>query len=168
MLKKSFLIPILFFVTMVYGQTSLSNASRNNDIISNFKHLSQQQLLDTANYYYDENNYDNALICYSFIINTPLKENDFEQQKRMLEAYYKTANINFFLCDYSTAYEFLLKALAICEKMNHESYKSKIYNCIGNIYYRFDKYEIARSYYLKALNLCQATTIIVGIFNNLG
>lgn len=168
MFKKSFLIAILFFSTVAYAQSSLSNAPQNNDIISKFKHLSPQQLLDTAGYYHSKNSVDTALICYSLIINTPVKDSDIEQQKKIIEAYNKSALIYQSLYDYRTSYEFLIKALILCEKVNYKSYEPRIYNNIGNIYYRFKKFDLAKFYYTKALNICQDTTAIVHILSNLG
>jgi len=39
---------------------------------------------------------------------------------------------------------------------------------LGNIYYRYKKYDIAKSYYLKAIDLSVDTTSVVVILNNLG
>ena len=168
MLKKCLLVVTLFFLTIGYAQCNLSNSSQNNDFISKFKHLSAQQLLDTGSYYLSQNSSDVALICYSLIINTPVKDSDIEQQKRLIEAYNKSALIYQNLYDYRTSYEFLIKALILCEKVNYESYEPRIYNNIGNIYYRFNKYDLAKFYYKKALSLCQDTTAIVHILSNLG
>ena len=84
-MKNSFLIclhllPIMALTTM--GQT-----------ISSFNKLPKQQLLDTANYFVDQNNTDMALACYSLIINTPVKDADVEQQQIIVEAYNKAAAI---------------------------------------------------------------------------
>jgi AraC-like DNA-binding protein len=72
------------------------------------------------------------------------------------------------MSDYRTAYEFLIKALILCEKINDLSLKSRIYNNIGNTYYRFKKYDIAKLYYTEALQLCQDSIGFVIILNNLG
>ena len=85
-----------------------------------------------------------------------------------IEDYNKTAIHYYHLCDFLSAYEYLIKALLLCEKTNYESYKPKIYTNMGNIYYRFNKYDIAKSYYLKALHLCHDSTTIVVMLNNLG
>ena len=159
-MKNSFLIclhllPIMALTTM--GQT-----------ISSFNKLPKQQLLDTANYFFDQNSTDMALACYSSIINTPVKDADVEQQQIIVEAYNKAAAIYYYMCDYKSAYEFLIKALLLCEKYNYLSYESTIYNNIGNIYYHFKQYDIAKYYYEKALNLCNDSTRIIMILNNLG
>ncbi|MCL2436106.1 MAG: AraC family transcriptional regulator [Lentimicrobiaceae bacterium] len=168
MFKKNFLIVILLFSIVIYGQSQPSNLSQNSEFISNFKHLSAQQLLDTAEYYIENNLSDIALACYSLIINTPVKDTDFEQQKKKVTAYNGAAIRCYYMCDYRSAYEFLIKALILCEKINYVSHYAKIYNNIGNIYYRFKKYDIAKLNYAKALNLCHDTASIVVILNNLG
>jgi len=168
MLKKNFLFTILLFSTIVYGQSPLLNSSQSNDLISNFKHLSSQQLFDTANYYYGKNSTDTALVCYSLFINAPVKDADFEQQKRIIEAYNKTASIYYLMCDYRSAYEFLIKTLLLCEKYNNTFYEPQIYNNIGYIYHRFNQYDMAKLYYLKALDLSKDSATIVILLNNLG
>ena len=151
-----------------FAQNPLSNFSESNDVISNFIKLSQQQLIDTADVYFDKNSMDTALICYGLIINSPARDHDMEQQKRMIEAFNKSANIYFHLCDYRTAYSYYIKALLICEKTNDTLYLTKIYNNLGNIYYRFGKYNIAKDYYSKALLLCRDSLALVPILSNLG
>jgi len=167
-LKKSVLVVILLSSIVIYGKNIPADSSQDNDIISKFKHLSTQQQLDTANYYHHKNSADTALICYSLIINTPVKDSDVEQQKRIIEAYNKSALIYQSLYDYRTSYEFLIKALILCEKANYEPYEPRIYNNIGNIYYRFNKFDLAKFYYTKALSLAQDTVVIVHLLSNLG
>ncbi|MDR0438527.1 MAG: helix-turn-helix domain-containing protein [Bacteroidales bacterium] len=166
-MKKLFFIFSFVFslVFIIKGQNPLSP---NNDIISSFKHLSQQELLDTANYFRSKSSIDTALICYSLIINTPVKGSDIEQQERMVKAYYQSALIYQSLYDHRTSYDFLIKALTLCEKANYESYQPRIYNSIGNIYHRFNRHDLAKLYYTKALGLSQDTIVIVRILNNLG
>ena len=151
-----------------FSQNPLSNFSENNDIISNFSKLSQQQLIDTANAYFDKNSTDTALICYSLIINSPARDNDIEQQKKMIEAYLKSGIIFFYSCDYRNAYNYYIKALLLCEKINEPSYISRIYNNLGNIYHRFKRCDLAKNYYTKALNLYQDSVILLHILNNIG
>ena len=160
---------VLFSSIAVFGQENLLNSSKNYDeIISNFKHLTAQQLLDTAEYYVENSLSDMALACYSLIINTPAKDTDFEQQQKRVTAYNGAAIGYYYMCDYRSAYEFLIKALILCEKIDYVPYYAKIYNNIGNIYYRFRKYDIAKMNYSKALSLCHDTASIVIILNNLG
>jgi len=172
MLRRSLLFIVLFaFFVLLRAQNMLSGSdlSQNNNIISKFKHLSQQQLLDTAYYHYDKNNADTALVCYSLLINAPAaKQNDSIQQKRVVEALNYSAILYCSMCDYRTAFELLIKALLLCEKHSLEADKSDIYNNIGNIYYGFKKYDMAKPYHQRALELCHDSSNMVLILNNLG
>ena len=161
MFKKNLLIFILFFPVLV-------SAAPDNGVIANFRQLSPKQLFDTADYYYERNSFDTALICYSLIINTPIKDTDIEQQKRVIEALNVSSIIYYYLCDYRSAYEFLIRALLLCEQYGFSTHESKIYTNLGNIYYRFNKHDMARMYYLKALSLCEDSVGVVIILNNLG
>jgi YesN/AraC family two-component response regulator len=148
---------ILFFLIAFSACiTSISaNPPQNDDIISNFRQLSLQQLSDSANYYYKKNSADTALYFYNLIINHPVKETDLQQMKPVIDAYIKSAIIYRNFCDYRTAYELNIKALILCEKTNIESYKPSIYNNVGNIYAYFKKYDLAKLYYQKTLLLVQ-------------
>ena len=167
--KSTLLLSAFCFLQIIgFTQNQLSDLSANNDVISNFIKLSQQQLIDTANAYFNNNSTDTALICYSLIINSPARDNDIEQQKKMIEAYLKSGIIFFYSCDYRNAYNYYIKALLLCEKINEPSYISRIYNNLGNIYHRFKRCDLAKNYYTKALNLYQDSVILLHILNNIG
>ncbi|MCL2290077.1 MAG: helix-turn-helix domain-containing protein [Bacteroidetes bacterium] len=169
MLKKSFLITILLFSTIVYGQNPLSNSPQNNNIlISNFMRLSAQQLSDTGDYYYHKNSYDTAMVAYSLITNSSAKSTDPEQQIRIINAFNKMGVIHINMCDYRSAYKYLIDALRICEKYNATSEQVKINNNLGHIYFLFKKFDIAKLYASKALSLCTDSISIAVILNNLG
>ena len=164
-----FLLSAFCFLQIIgFAQNNVSVSTQNEILFSSFMQLSQQQLLDTANYYYNKNSVDTALVCYSLIINSSIKYNDFEQQKRMIEAYNRSATIYLGLCDYRIAYDYYLKALLLCEKTNYHSYIFRIYNNLGNVYQRFKKFDIAKNYYVKALHSCQDSVALITILNNLG
>ena len=157
-----------FFPTFGFAQNSASNSFQNNDIIANIKSLTPQQIWDTANYYHDKNNFEKALAYYHFIVSSPTKNTDVEQQKRIIRAYNKAANIYASLCDYYSAYDFYIKALTLCEKINYDSLKSGIYNNIGIVFVRFKKFDMAKTYYTMAQNLCQEEKLEVLVLNNMG
>ncbi len=102
------------------------------------------------------------------IINTPAKDTDTEEQKIIIEALNKSGIIYRHLCDYRKSYELLIKGLDLCEKYGYDRYVSKFYTNIGDIYYRFKKYDIAKSYALKALATCRDSISSIIILNNLG
>jgi len=159
MLKKILLLLIFHFSVMPFVAAQLSQ--------SDFLKLSVQQLVDTGDYFFLRNNHDTALICYSLLMNTPFKERDLERQKRVIEAYNKSAVIYYYMCDYRSSYDLLIKALHLCEKYDYTSYLSKIYTNIGNVYYHFNK-DLAKSYYSNALNFPQDSASVVVLLNNLG
>jgi len=167
--KKSYklLILALFCPAVLVGQNYFSNRAQNNNIVSNFEQFSLQQLLDTGDYYFDKNSMDTALIYYNMLI-TLSRTGDVEQQKKMVEAYNRAALVYYYLSNYNSSYDLLIKALHKSEEIDYLLYLPKIYTNLGNIYYQYNKYDIAKSYYLDALSLSIDTISIVVILNNLG
>jgi tetratricopeptide (TPR) repeat protein len=166
-MRKTFLIFSIIFLAGMSGTVAYAQNS-SNEIIANFSHLSPQQLLDTANYYSKSNSFDTALICYSLLINFAPKNTDIEHQKRVVEAYNRSAVLYNNMGDYSTAYDLLIKALLLAEKINYVDYKPRIYNNIGNIYFYFSNYDMAKAYYSKAMSSSNDTLTIINLLNNLG
>jgi tetratricopeptide (TPR) repeat protein len=162
------LFAILVFFNFGYAQKRNSDFSNNNDLLSNFQRLSTQQLFDTANYYLFKNSIDTALLCYGLIINAPAKSNDTEWQEIIIYSYISTAFIYDDMCDYFSAYKYLIDALLLCEKYNMISPQPKIFNNLGNIYVHFNQYDVAKTYYQKAIMLCEDTLSLDLVYNNLG
>jgi AraC-like DNA-binding protein len=142
--------------------------SQNQNIISNFQHFTPQQLYYTANHFFNCKSSDTAFVCFNLFVNTPVKKNDFVHQKNFVEALNKISIIYFHSADYLNSYGHLIRALYFCEKYNYDSYLPKIYINIGNIYYQYNKYDITKQYYLKALNLPLDTISIITLLSNLG
>ena len=169
MLKKSLLIFSLLFTTAAYCQNLQTNLSIDNNLITTFTKLPHEQLYDTANYYLKQNSFDTALVCFSIIINSPTKDINIEKQERIIESYNKSAVIYYYyMSDFRSSYDFLIKALLLCEKTNYILSPHKIYTNIGNVYYYFGKYDMAKWYYDKALDFPQDSTSIVLLLSNLG
>jgi AraC-like DNA-binding protein len=169
MKKIIFLLSAFCFLPIIgYAQNQTFVSSQNEILFSKFQYLTQIQLFDTAKFYHDKHSVDTALVCYSLIINSSMKHDDFEQQKRIIEAYNRSAAIYFYLCDYRTAYDYYINALLLCEKINYGSFILKLYNNLGNIYNFFKAYDAAKDYYLKALHICQDSFALASILNNLG
>jgi AraC-like DNA-binding protein/Tfp pilus assembly protein PilF len=165
---KKLLIIVLLFPFAIFGQNSDANSSKKySDIIANYKQLTLQQLFDTAQCYYNKNEYDTALIYYYFIVNTPLKDNDIEQQKIVINAFVNSGLIYNYFCDYRSAYEFCIKALNLSEKINFTSHE-RIFNNLGTIYYRFKMYDMAKEYFSKALQISNDSITTMLLLNNLG
>ena len=167
-MKKLFLTFIFSCSMVVYVATQAQNSSSKDRLITQFEHLSTQQLLDTAEYYYNNNLNEIALVCYHLIINSSTANSDVEQQKKIAEAYNYAAIIYMQVSNYRTAYELLIKALTLCEKINQVSNEARIYSNIGGIYSDFKKYDLTKYYLLKALNICEDSIFMVAILNNLG
>ncbi|MCL2167713.1 MAG: helix-turn-helix domain-containing protein [Lentimicrobiaceae bacterium] len=160
MLKKRLLITILLF-------PMVSICQNNDSFISQFMHLSQEQLYDTGNYYFNKSIYDTAIVCYTLLTNSTVKDTDYELWEKLIIAQNKIAIIHYNMCDYRRAYELWMRTLFLCETHDHVSYTSKVYPNIGNIYYRFKNYDMAKSYFLKGLDSHQDSTNIVLILNNI-
>jgi len=157
-------LAIFILQTSGYAQGTLQ---KNDDVISSFGRLHSQQLLDTAKYFFLRNSADTALLCYNLIINTLVKSDDVEQQNRVIKALNNSAVLYTNMCDYRSAYKFLIDALLLSEKYNILSERAEIYNNLGNIYAQFRRYDIAKPYYFKALNLCQDSANIAAALSNL-
>ncbi|MDR2906636.1 MAG: AraC family transcriptional regulator [Bacteroidales bacterium] len=171
MLKKIvFIFALIFSVGVVgaHGQGLLSNVSTDDDLVSKYKHLSAQQLLDTAKFYERASRIETALVCYSLLINGIPQRLDTEHGKKMVEAYTNLSGIYFDKDNYRTAYELLIKALQLSEGIHDTTYLSRIYANIGNIYYRFDAYDLVNLYASEALKFSQDSVVMSLILNNLG
>ncbi len=153
---------------IAYEEEMPYEPSRTADIMSKFGLLSPQQLLDTADYYEIHNIIDTPLICYNLIINAPVKEDDPGQQQLKIRVLNKSAVIYFWMCDYLKSYELLIKALDLCEKYPNGSIEFRIHANIGNIYYRFKEYDLAKLYYSRALELCRDSTNVILLYDNIG
>jgi len=100
--------------------------------------------------------------------NTPAKNENYEQQKLRVKSLIQTSAIYADMCDYLSAYKYLIDALLLCEEYHINSLQPAIYNNLGNIYTHFNKYEIAKFYYLKTISLCEDTLSLDLVYNNLG
>jgi len=161
------LLLLQLFLLYLIGTGHASNTFNNNDIILKYKHLPIQHLLDTGDYYFNRDSFDTALVCYGLIINTPEKTPDYKGTE-IIEAHYKSAIVYNYIGDYRTSYKLLLMGLELCEKYQNNQFVSRLYTAIGDIYYHFEKYDIAKSYGLKALTTCQSDISMISILNNLG
>jgi AraC-like DNA-binding protein/Tfp pilus assembly protein PilF len=170
-MKRLFLVLLTIFLWFVMGfaqnlSSGSSGVSQHDVLFSKLKQLSQQQLFDMGESFFDKTNYDTALICYKLIISAPASVN-LEQQSRVISALHKTGTIFYYLGDYRNAYKHLIDALLLCEQYDIPL-QFKIYNVIGNIFSDFNENDIAKSYYRKALSVCEDSTALNSIFNNLG
>jgi tetratricopeptide (TPR) repeat protein len=165
-MKRFFLIfGFIFSCTVVQTQHLQPNSFQSNELIQKFQHLTSQELLDTADYFFYKNSADTALFCYNLLISMFSKHTNAEHQKRIVEALNRSAILYTEMGSFRVAYELLIKALEYCETSDYLEYKPRIYNNLGNIYCHFGIFDICRSYYLMALNLTSDSIILL---NNLG
>ena len=167
---RNILTFVLLCPFVIFGQEKQPNLPQNYDeIIANYKHFTLQQLSDTAYYYLKNNDYARALSYYNLLINTPMKSENIEWQKRkIIVAYINSGQIYANLSDYNTAYEFYIKALNFCDKTEFLPYQYFIYNNLGDIYGHFKMHDITQKYFAKALSLCNDSIQMVLCLNNLG
>ena len=168
MKKRAFLIALLLLPCMVYGQNNNFDLTQNEQLVKELSKLSPEQLFSMASYHLNQNNRDTTLILLSLFINTPVKESDIMQQKRICSALNVIGTIYYYMSDFRSAYDYHIRALNIAEKYNFEDTKVMIYNHIGNIFYAFNKNDIAKTNYLKALDICNDSVYKASIFNNIG
>ncbi|MCL2247071.1 MAG: helix-turn-helix domain-containing protein [Lentimicrobiaceae bacterium] len=170
MLKRYLFTSILFFFTLaaIFGQAPVKNQQPNKELIDNFSRFSVQKLSDTAYSYLLNNSFDTAMVCYSLLINSPVKNNNAEFQRTIAEAYNRAAIIHYYyMCDYRSSYDYLIKGLLLCEKTNNLVTQAKIYANIGNIYYHFGRFDIAKLYYSDAQKISQDSCNIVILLSTL-
>jgi AraC-like DNA-binding protein/Tfp pilus assembly protein PilF len=170
MFKHLFAFTFLLSITayIANGQEHSFHPFTDSEIIAKYKHLSPQQLLDSGNYHYRQNNIDEALVCLDLLINLTPQSADIEHQKIMIEAYHRSATIYFLMDNYRAAYDLLLKALQLSEAINDNTHRARIYISLGNIYHRLGKQDLAKMYFTEALSLTRDRAIISLILNNLG
>jgi len=114
-----------------------------------------------------------VLLCAFLLLcnqgfNAPAKNENHEQQKLRATSLIQTSGIYADMCDYLSAYKYLIDALLLCEEYHINSLQPVIYNNLGNIYTHFNKYDIAKFYYLKTISLCEDTLSLDLVYNNLG
>jgi AraC-like DNA-binding protein/Tfp pilus assembly protein PilF len=166
----SLIFAFIFSVTasIANGQEPSFRTFTDDDIASSYKHLSTQQLLDTAFYYYAWNQTDKALACYNLLAEVTSQSSDVKDQQREIEAYNRIALIHTHIGNYRIAYESALNALQKSEAANSVTYLSRIYATIGNIYLNLDKHDLAELHYRESLKHSSDSTTISHILNNIG
>jgi AraC-like DNA-binding protein len=168
--KKIIAFTFIFLIISggVNGQGLFFITTSENDSILKYEHLSDKQLFDTAEYYFNKNDFSEALACYSLLLNMIPQCANIENQKKMLEVCFYSAASFYFMGDYYTSYSLLLEALRLSEVVNDISKKPRIYLLTGNIYYRFGEYDLAKKYYSEFLHFSRDSLEVLGALTNLG
>ena len=133
-----------------------------------FSTLETRRLRDTAEYYFSKASYDTALVCYALLASMPLKGEDADSLEWVVQAMNTQGVLYYWMSDYRKSYECLINALDLCEKAGVGTYKYKILLNIGNIYYRFDRMDLAKGYYSEALASCRDSADRIILASNIG
>ncbi len=135
--------------------------------LSELREMTSDQLAAMGDRCFADNRIDTALACYGLLVTRPAGE-DEEQRRRVISAYNSMGILYMNAGDYKNAYNSLLDGLRMAEECGDTVVTPKLYNNIGNIYYYFHEYEMARDYYARALSLCRDPGMADGYYNNLG
>lgn len=135
--------------------------------LSELREMTSDQLAAMGDRCFADNRIDTALACYGLLVTRPAG-NDEGQCRRVISAYNSMGIIYMNVGDYRNAYNSLLDGLRMAEQCGDTVVTPKIYCNIGNIYYYFHEYEMARDYYVRALSLCRDPGKMDGYYNNLG
>ncbi|MDR2906972.1 MAG: AraC family transcriptional regulator [Bacteroidales bacterium] len=168
MSKKGLFILICFFGGMGYltqSQVLYFEKTPDTDLIDSHAHLSPQALLDTGYYHLSHNQIDEALVCFTMLIDMTPQSMTVGHQQMVVRSYIELGNIYYLKNKYRMAYELLLDALQLSEAIEDNILKSRIFITLGAIYHRLGKEDLSTTYFLDALALGGDSTII---FNNLG
>ena len=167
-MKKLLCCLLITFVglNVSFSQNPNSKTPQIDETFANFMKLPQQQLYDTAVYYHKNNILDTALICYNLIINAS-ESSDSLQMLLTAQSLSMAGVIYLNHSDFRNAYKYITDALILAEKYNFESELQIIYNNLGNIYFHFGEYDLAKTYFLKALNFTDDKNKYFGVLNNI-
>jgi len=168
-MRKFFLVLFLAF-TFAGKSQGLLVFSQCNYIVSNFRHLSLQELSDTANHYFLNNDFETALSLYSLLISTTPQNASVEHLRRVAWAYHRAATIySQHSSNYRTAYELWIRALLLSEEIGYYAFIPRVLTSIGFVYSRFGRQSIGHQYYHRALELwTEDSILLIAILNNLG
>ena len=166
-MKKTILITLLVCSISLFGQEE-NKTSQNDELIRSMMRLSTQQLFDTARYYFKNNSFDTAVICYNLLTKSIQQNADIEQQRKLVTIYNNLATISYTRSDLRAAYDYYIKKLLICEKYSFINSKVRTFIDMGAIYSILNQYDMAEQYYLKSLELCNDSAMIVLILSNIG
>ena len=169
--QRTFLLVVLLFACGLAATVSAQNLLKlSENVVAKYKHLPLQRLFDTAEYHYKKNQADTALQCYNLFINRLANNTSAEHQSKRIKAFCRVGVINIDASDYYAAHKQFIKALSLCEEDHStaQDHWSCIYNNLGNIYYHFGNYDMAKSHYLMALSFGPDSVLMMSLYNNIG
>lgn len=158
----------LLLLVMALSSNGYSTADNSWSIVDKYGKMDPHKLLAKGDEFLNKGIDDSAVICYSLIYNTNAISNNKDLQIIVCDALYLASTIYFYHCDYKASLELLLRALKICEETGYNKRISGIYNNMGNIYYQFDDYKLAKKYFQLAYDYGDNDYCIGAASNNLG
>lgn len=135
--------------------------------LSGLREMTSDRLAEMGDRCFADNQIDTALACYGLLVSRPAGDSE-DERRRVISAYNSMGILYMNAGDYRNAYNSLLDGLRMADECGDTVVTPKLYSNIGNIYYYFHEYEMARDYYARALSLCRNPGLADGYYNNLG
>ncbi len=151
--KKILLVFALLVSAAVLPEGHCADTLRVDEMVTEYTHLTLEQVMTRANEHYGKGELAEALAGYNLLVGTSVKSVDASEARRIIEAHNKAAIVHYQEGNYRYAYELLWRALSLSEETGQTADLVKIHINIGNIYLRFKAYERARAYYSRALSM---------------
>ncbi len=166
--KKILLVFALLVSAAVLPEGHCADTLRVDEMVTEYTHLTLEQVMTRANEHYGKGELAEALAGYNLLVGTSVKSVDASEARRIIEAHNKAAIVHYQEGNYRYAYELLWRALSLSEETGQTADLVKIHINIGNIYLRFKAYERARAYYSRALSMRRDSTSLAVLYNNIG
>lgn len=164
--KTPFLAIILLLPFAVHFPCTAQTQSANND--RKLYNLPDSTLLSKGEFYFKQNQNDSALFYFSFVYTKHSASSDTIGLQMACQALNKCFKIYFFNCNYKKAFDILMEALDLCQRIHYEQYLGTLYNNIGNLLFTCNEYPDAEAYFKLALEHESEKPIRAAILNNLG
>lgn len=168
---------LLLLTTFGATQTEAAVRANYNQIYEKFKSEDTEILYRKGEDYFQKNETDSALVCFSIIVNSYTPTQDRHANYIYASALNRSGIIHVRYSDYTKALNLYIKALQAVENSNDELLAAKIYNNMAHVYYIFRDYKTALEYCEKALETSQkyndnetqyiVLTNMIGIYNDL-
>lgn len=148
---------ILFFL-FIYTSTFLYSQEENaSEKLQNMANLSIDSLIQQGNTYFNQNQFDTALFCYTLVSQKYDQEISNAEKNLCIFACTEAGNIYYKYGSLSKALDSYLKGIKICEQNEMPANLPNLYKNIGNVYIKFNDISQAYKYYKIALELVRKT-----------
>lgn len=173
------ILTALLLLFLTHHTTSIQAAARANynQIYEKFKSEDIDILHRKGEDYYQKNETDSALVCFSIIVNSYTPTQDRHANYIYASSLNRSGIIHVRYNDYTKGLNLFVKALQVVENTGDDVLAGKIYNNMAHVYYIFRDYKTAIEYCEKALAISQkyndnetqyiVLTNMIGIYNDL-